>query len=257
MSSFSLKNKLIFVLGGSGLIGFDSCKMLLSHGARVVNLDLKNIKYRNLIYVKFDITGIKKIKKNIDKIVKKYGCPDVFVNCSYPVTKNWKNATFSKVNENLIFKNLAIHQGSYIWVSRLIAEHMKKNKKEGSIIQFSSIYGSVGQNLKIYEGTGMKENMVYSSIKSGIINNSKQMASYYGRYGIRVNSISPGAVIGHVKGSKKSQNKIFIKNFSKLNPLGRLAKPHEISPAVVFLSSNASSYITGINLIIDGGWTAI
>ena len=83
------------------------------------------------------------------------------------------------------------------------------------------------------------------------------MASYYGKFDIRVNSISPGAIEGHVKNKKNSQSKVFVKNFKNINPIKRLAKPSEISPAVVFLASDASSYITGANLVIDGGWTAI
>ena len=82
------------------------------------------------------------------------------------------------------------------------------------------------------------------------------MASYYGKYGIRVNTISPGGLLGHVKGKKK-QDKKFIQNYADKVPLGRLGNAKEIAYSAIFLASDAASYITGSNLIIDGGWTAI
>ena len=121
----------------------------------------------------------------------------------------------------------------------------------------SSIYGLVAQTLQIYKNTGMNENMNYSVIKGGINNFAKQLASYYGNYGIRVNSVCPGGIIGHIKGSKEKQNVKFIKNYSKNCPLGRLGKPEEVASSVLFLASDASSYITGTSFLVDGGWTVV
>ena len=121
----------------------------------------------------------------------------------------------------------------------------------------SSIYGLLAQNKEIYKNTNMSENMNYSIIKGGINNFAKQLASFYGSYGIRVNSVCPGGIAGHVKGSKKNQNKIFIKNYSKNCPLKRLGKPEEVASSVLFLSSDASSYITGTSFLIDGGWSIV
>ena len=121
----------------------------------------------------------------------------------------------------------------------------------------SSIYGLVAQNLQIYKNTGMNENMNYSVIKGGINNFAKQLASYYGNYGIRVNSVCPGGIFGHIKGSKEKQNVKFIKNYSKNCPLGRLGKPEEVASSVLFLASDASSYITGTSFLVDGGWTVV
>ena len=83
------------------------------------------------------------------------------------------------------------------------------------------------------------------------------MASYYGKYNIRINTICPGGIIGHVAGLKSDQPKNFIKNFNKQVPFKRMGTSDEIAPAVIFLASDASSYITGITLMVDGGWTAI
>ena len=96
-------------------------------------------------------------------------------------------------------------------ISKIIADEMAKNKIGGNILLFSSIYGVLAQDQNVYKKSNRKENLTYGVIKSGIIGHMKQMASYYGQNNIRVNSISPGLIIGHVKGTKKRQDKIFKK----------------------------------------------
>ena len=134
---------------------------------------------------------------------------------------------------------------------------MKENKINGSLIQLGSIYGFLGQDLSIYKNTQMKENMSYSIIKGGLVNLTRQMASYYGRFGIRVNSICSGGLKGHVAGHSNFQEKHFIKNYEKKVPLKRLGDPEEVANVITFIASDASSYITGSNVLVDGGWTII
>ena len=120
------------------------------------------------------------------------------------------------------------------------------------------MYGSkIAQDTSIYLGTNMRENYAYNVIKSGIVGASKMIASYYGRYGIRSNVICPGAIIGHVAGKSNKQPKNFLKNFNNKVPLRRMAKPEEIANVAIFLASDDSSYITGTEIVVDGGWTAI
>ena len=257
MNSFSLKNKKIFILGGSGLIGKSTTKLLREKGAKVTNFDLnKDGKISDNFY-SLDLRNSNKIEKIFLKAIQKHGCPDVFINCSYPVYGEWHKASFKDVKKKLIYENINLHLGSCVLISRLIAEQMRKKKREGSIINFSSIYGVVGQNLNIYEKTNIRENIIYNPIKGGIISYTKQLASYYGKFNIRANCISPGGILGHVKNFKKKQDANFIKNYKKQNPMKRLAKPEEIASVVIFLSSNASSYVNGIDLVVDGGWTSI
>ena len=105
--------------------------------------------------------------------------------------------------------------------------------------------------------TNMKENMSYALIKGGITNLTRLMASYYGKYNIRINTIAPGGIKGHVANHAAKQSVSFIKNYNKQVPLKRLGNTREVAEAATFLVSPASSYITGVTLMVDGGWTAI
>lgn len=267
LEKFSLKTKTCFVVGGLGLIGKSVTEALLKSDAKILLLDInkkqilkekKKYNYNKKVNIEyFDLSDISKIESGLKKIIKKYGVPDVFINCSYPRTKDFSTNNFSELKLNSLNQNIKIHLNSYIWIARLIAEEMKRASIKGSIIQFSSIYGLRSQDLSIYKGTNMRENLTYAAIKGGINNVTKLFCSYYGKYKIRINNIAPGGLEGHVAGSRKKQEKKFIDNYSSKVPLRRLGKPEEIAPAVIFLSSDASSYITGTTLIIDGGWTAI
>ena len=263
---FTLEGKTCYVLGGSGLLGFEICKSFLDFDAKVIGLDKDPSPFEseeyfqknsNFTFQNFDCADLSNLENEFKKITASYNCPDVFVNVSYPRSSAWKNSSFGDLELNSLRENIEINLVSSMWISRVVAEMMKENEIEGSVINFGSIYGIVGQNLNIYHGTSMTENSIYSAIKGAMINQTRQMASAYGKYNIRVNCISPGGVEGPVAGDNKIQEEKFKANFSDQAPLSRLAKPEEIGPAAVFLASDASSYITGINLIIDGGWTAI
>lgn len=257
---FSLENKLAFVVGGDGLIGKEIVKACLENEAEVVTLDYKKkISTNNprFHYEVFDCADLNNIESNLQKYVNKYGSPDILINCSYPRTINWSKSSFESVNLNTLRKNVDIHMNSFSWIAKIICDEMVKSNTRGSVIQFGSIYGILGQDLSVYEGTKMKENMIYSLIKGGVINLSRQMASYYGQYYIRINSICPGGIRGHVAGKSDSQDPVFIRQYSKKTPLKRMGNPQDIAPLTVFLASDASSYITGQSILVDGGWSII
>lgn len=249
VNKFLLNKKVAFVCGGAGLLGKEVINALADAGAKVVILDIQKPKEKNShSFEFFDVTNLEDIDEAIDKLYKKYKKIDVFVNASYPKTSDWGNKL-----ENLSIKswkeNVDMHLNSYSWISRKICLIMKKQKR-GSLINFGSIYGVVGNNFNVYEGTNLTSPMAYSAIKGGIINLGRYLASYFGEFNVRVNTICPGGIFN-------SQNEIFIRNYGKLTPLKRMGKPEEVAAAVLFLSSDASSYITGITLMVDGGWTAI
>lgn len=119
----------------------------------------------------------------------------------------------------------------------------------GSIINIGSTYGVVAPDFSIYEGTQMTMPAAYSAIKGGLITFTKYLAAYYGKDKVRANVVSPGGIFDH-------QPKSFVEKYSKRVPLGRMGEPSDVAGAVVFLASDASKYVTGHNLMVDGGWTA-
>ena len=123
-------------------------------------------------------------------------------------------------------------------------------QKRGSIINMASMYGVVAPDFTVYDGTNMTMPAAYSAIKGGLVNLTRYIAAYYGPQQIRVNTVSPGGIFDN-------QNTIFVRNYEKKVPMRRMGTPSDIAPSVVFLLSDDSKYITGQNLIIDGGWTAI
>jgi NAD(P)-dependent dehydrogenase (short-subunit alcohol dehydrogenase family) len=125
-----------------------------------------------------------------------------------------------------------------------------KVQQFGSIVNIASIYGVVGNDFTVYEGTDLKTAAPYSAIKGGLINFTRYIASYYGRYGIRANCVSPGGIFD-------KQNPVFVENYEKKVPMKRMGTPEDIAPSVSFMLSDDAKYITGQNLVVDGGWTAI
>lgn len=260
INNFDFSKKIVYLLGGSGLIGFKTSKLYSELNANLVILDKKkpesSLDKKKYNFIKIDLKNLDKI--NFKKIFKEYGNPDVFINASYPRDKDWHLSSFKKLNLKILQSNINLHLNSYVWTAKIFADAMVKNKKKGNIILLSSIYGLVGQDLNLYKDTEMQENAIYSIMKSGIINYTRQMSSYYGNKGIRVNSISPGGLYGHsVSSRSKTQNKIFLDRYSSKTPLSRLGHAEEIAYSIVFLSSENSSYTTGVNLVIDGGITSI
>jgi NAD(P)-dependent dehydrogenase (short-subunit alcohol dehydrogenase family) len=130
---------------------------------------------------------------------------------------------------------------------------MLKQGRGGSIVQTASIYGVVAPDQRIYEGSSylggaINTPAVYSASKAAVVGLTKYLASYWGAHGIRVNTLTPGGV-------ESGQNDVFSRKYSARVPLGRMAQANEMQSALLFLASDASSYMTGQNLVIDGGLT--
>lgn len=251
---FSLKNKIAVVAGGAGLIGKPVSIGLVQAGAKVyiADIDEKNglkleKQNKNLKWIKIDITDVKSINSCINKIVKKDKKIDIWVNCAYPRTSDWATK-FEDIKYESWKKNVDMHLNGYFLCCQKIAEQMKKQKK-GTIINFSSIYGVIGPDFSVYEKTNLTMPAAYSAIKGGIISFTKYLATYLAKYNIRVNAICPGGIYN-------KQPDTFVKKYGEKTPMKRMGKPEEIAGPVIFLASDAASYITGHVLMVDGGWTA-
>lgn len=260
LSKFKLDGKIAGVCGGLGLLGKEVTIALAQAGAKVLILDtdkeqsksfIKKCRKNNLDveFLKFDITDLSTCDDKLNIIYNEYGPINIWVNSAYPRTKDWGNKLEDITIESWQ-KNVDIQMNSYCLITRSIAELMKKNEIKGSIINFGSIYGVVGVDFEVYSGTEMTCPAAYSAIKGGIINFSRYVASYYGKYGIRINCLCPGGIFDN-------QNKTFVSNYEKRTPLRRMGKPEEIAAATLFLASDAASYITGTTFMVDGGWTSI
>ncbi|HOS45033.1 MAG TPA: oxidoreductase [Paludibacter sp.] len=249
---FSCENRTAIVTGGSGLIGREIVKGLAQYGAQVYIADQNEDAARalfsdNIKFIYLDITDEQSVCGALQQIAMENDKIDILVNCAYPRTKDW-GAKFENVKFESWKQNVDDHLGGYFLMCKEAARNMKEHGG-GSIINLSSTYGVVAPDFSIYEGTEMTMPAAYSPIKAGIIAMTKYIATYFASDGVRANTISPGGIFDN-------QAPSFVEKYSQKTPMGRMGKPHEIVGAVIFLASDASTFVTGQNILVDGGWTA-
>ena len=245
-----LSGKVVIVAGANGLLGKECVKGFINQDSIVIGIDFnksKNLKNDNYNHIICDLTKFDETKNFILSIHDQFNQIDAMVNTAYPRTDDWGKAYFEEDIE--YFNNNVTKQlGSTYNLTKLCVELMKI-KKRGSIINFGSTYGILANNPNIYKRSKIKYGVTYNSIKGGVANLTRGFASYYGKYNLRINSICPGGIFSN-------QDDEFVEDFSNLTPLNRMGQPSEIAEAVVYLSSNSASYITGQNILVDGGWSA-
>lgn len=263
---FSLKDKVAIVTGALGLIGKNHCIALADAGANVIVCDLNEANCKEFasnlptksLGVGVDITIKKSIKNLKTKILSEFGKIDVLVN-NAAINDMFENpqaaaeqSMFENYPQEMWQKSLNVNVTGTFLCSQVIGTEMAKVGK-GSIINIASTYGLVGPDQSIYKKPDGTQNFykspAYPATKGAIINFTRFLASYWGSKGVRVNTLSPGGV-------ENNQDEYFINNYSAKTPLGRMAHPTDYKGAIIFLASDASSYMTGANLIVDGGWTA-
>ena len=269
---FRLDNKVVVLIGGNGYLGRNFAKAILEYGGILYscdmditeNKDIKELKekYSDKFYLyKVDCTKKDEIQALKNFIFDNDGRVDVLIN-----SVTMKGADFYLPFEEVslegwnigLLGNLTI---PFLTIQSFIPVMVRQQK--GSIINIASHYGIVGNDQRIYEGSNLHKiyvkdhpelkcvysHGVYNAAKGGLINFTRYLAAYYGKDNIRVNCISPGGIY------QENENEIFFKKYSEKTPLGRKAKPDEINGAVIFLASDASTYVTGHNLVVDGGYT--
>jgi len=254
-----MKKKVCLITGGAGFLGKKYCEFFLKKNYVVLCVDnskknlkfIKSLNYRDLFVYECDITSEKKVQK-LFRIIKKSFSIDVLINNAaidaipfkkkdsqkFPTSKMWDE----EINVSL--------KGSFFMI-KFFGEEMYR-KKRGSIINIGSDLSIIAPNQKIYKSS--YENYIkpvtYSVIKHGMVGLTKYFASLYGKNNVRVNMISPGPI-------KNNQSKNLLNELINIIPMERLGDPKEILGLLYFLSNSDSSYITGQNILIDGGRTII
>lgn len=260
---FDLSGRTAIVTGGCGILGQHFCKGLATHGANVVVVDLQQeaadalavqLPGKPLAYA-LDITDEASVKTMVQDVEKQYGRIDILHNNAAAKPKELARffdspETFSM---DIWREVMQVNLDALFVVARHVGGYMAQ-QGSGSIIQTASIYGVLGPDSRIYEGSdymGHQINTppVYSASKAGVVGLTKYLATHWAEKNVRVNTLTPGGV-------ESGQNDTFKQKYSARIPLGRMAQPQEMVGALLFLASDASSYITGQNIMVDGGLSA-
>lgn len=263
---FTLKNKLAVVTGGTGILGSLFCLRMAEAGARVIVADIDPVRCEKLADEITEKTGTEAYGFAVDlrdessvngwagNILKQHQRVDIIVNNAAAKSPGFFAPLdkFTLEDWNAVS---AVNVTGLFLVVRELGPSMA-DRGNGSIINISSIYGVVGPDQRIYEGSWYEElggaintPLVYSATKGAVVAMTKYLATYWGPKGVRTNTLTPGGV-------SSGQNSIFSEKYSSRVPLGRMASSEDMVGALLFLASDASSYVNGQNIIIDGGLTA-
>lgn len=244
----NLENKIIVITGGCGLIGREIVKYCRQCKAVVVSVDRGENRWGEKPDMIADMTDPNAIDQLILGVIQRYGRIDGLVNSAYPRTADW-GARFEDVPLESWRENVDMQMNAVFYMCQKVLEIMRQ-QQYGSVVNIASIYGVVGNDFTLYEGYGGTSPAAYAAIKGGLINLTRYLASYYGKYNVRINCMSPGGVAD-------SQDPSFVERYNNKSPLKRMARAEEMAAPVAFLLSDGASYVTGHNLMADGGWTAI
>ncbi len=266
-SLFDISHDIVLITGVSGQLGTEYAKVFLDRGAKVVGLDVSlSARGRKLAaehasnyqFLFADVTNKACLQTVLTKIKAKFGTPTVLLNNaaidSPPSATPEENGRFEDYPEASWDKVLDVNlKGVYLCCQIFGAAMARANK--GSIINVASIYGVVSPDQSLYEyrrkrGEVFYKPVAYSASKSGILNLTRYLAVYWAKQNVRVNSLT-------IAGVFNNQEQAFLDVYCGRIPVGRMANAEEYCGSVIFLASKASRYMTGHNLVVDGGWTAI
>ena len=267
---FSLRGQVAVVTGAAGLLGREHCLALASAGATVVATDVDVAGCERVVAdlraetdvpahaVAADLTVPESVLSLRDRVLALGGAVDVLVN-NAAINDKFDDGQAAAQSRFEVYalerfrRSLDVNVTGVFLASQILGAEMAK-RGAGSIINIASTYGMVGPDQRIYrrpDGTqAFWKSAAYPASKGAILAFTRFLATYWADRGVRVNSLSPGGV------AQPSQEPYFVEQYAARTPLARMAEPRELRGAVVFLASAASSYVTGSNLVVDGGWTA-
>ena len=253
-----LKDKVIVITGGAGLIGQEFIKAVIEQNGIAIIADINEeyglkvketlsseLQTTHIDFVQLDITSKDSLTKAIDYLEKRYNRIDALVNNAYPRNKNYARSFFDVTHEDFV-ENIGLNLGGYFTTSQQFALYFKK-QGFGNIINISSIYGVIAPRFEVYENTPMTMPVEYAAIKSGLIHLTKYMAKYFKGMNIRVNTLSPGGILDQ-------QPQSFLDAYKDLCLTKGMLDKSDLKGTLLFLLSDMSQYINGQNIIIDDGF---
>jgi len=273
-NKFNLTGKVAVVTGGPGLLGKEFCRTLAEAGAAVVvadiNADGVNAVTKTLIEkgyhalgVATDVTQPESVYTLLQETLSAFGRLDILVNSAAldpkfdpeALAEMAKRGTVSGAFEDYPLESwkaaLDVNlTGMFLCCQAAVAPMLAQGKK-GSIINICSTYGLVAPDQRIYQREGKQTSfkpVYYSVTKAGVLGLTRYLSAYYAGTDIRVNALTPGGVYNN-------HDEVFLKAYAARTVMGRMANKDEMNGALLFLASDASSYMTGSNLVVDGGWT--
>ena len=250
-TKFNLNNKVVLITGSCGQLGYSLCNYFIKSGCKVIGVD-KEIslnKIDNVEYFNLNVVVGNDVEITLRKIFDKYKKIDIVIN-------NAGVSTFEPFEERTEDKfdwviNVNV-KGPFNIIQKYVKFIDDNKQSSGNIINIGSIYGLISPDPRIYDKNDRKNSEVYGASKSAVIQMTKYFSVHLAERNIRCNSISPGGIYN----PKNPQNRKFIEEYSYRCPMGRMAETDEISGLALFLASDASSYITGQNITVDGGMSA-
>ena len=264
-NQFDLRGKVAVVTGGAGILGAHFCAGLAESGATVVVVDLQDEKAREsaqalaerhkikAIGLSCDVSDTVSVQAMVAEVVAEFGEINILHNNAAGKSDDLEAffAPFEEYRLDQWRKIMSVNLDGMFLVAQAVGKQMVAQGKGGSIIQTASIYGVMAPDHRIYEGSfylGRQINTpaVYAASKAAVIGLTKYLATYWAVQGIRVNTLTPG-------GTESGQNDEFKRRYSARIPMNRMAKATEMVGALLYLASDASSYVTGQNIIVDGG----
>ena len=260
---FSVKDSVVVVTGGLGQLGTQYALALATRGANVAIVDSavdeQSVAARfgapserdRLMFLKADITDRGSLDRALEAIQNRWGAPHALINNAAldsppdaPVSENGPFETYSEASFDRV---MAVNVKGTALSCQVFGGRMAQERR-GSIVNISSIYGLVSPDQRVYT-EGFFKPVAYSASKSAIFNLTRYLATYWASSGVRVNTLTLAGVFNH-------QNPEFLAAYEARIPIARMARADEYCGAILFLVSAASSYMTGSNMVVDGGWTA-
>jgi 2-deoxy-D-gluconate 3-dehydrogenase len=265
---FDLNGRVALITGGAGLLGAEFCRALAGAGAAVAVGDLNPTGAQAVCdsieqaggrgrSVELDVTRQDSVRRAVEEVVEAFGRLDILVNSAAldpkfdPSQAGQHTNAFEDYPLEMWNQALAVNLTGMFLCSQAAVRPML-GQGGGVIINLCSTYGLVGPDQRIYEKPGQPAQfkpVYYSVTKAGVLGLTRYLATYYAGKDIRVNALTPGGVFNQ-------HDEAFVRNYSARTVLGRMARKDEMNGALLFLASDASSYMTGANLVVDGGWTA-